>query len=326
MDVWWGSEIKTYYAEIVNHTCDILNALPALQTVDLRTSSLHLALNKKVLQLTNSHPSLLLLCIQEVAIGSRVHLKAALPSSGSYRKVVIKGVEVAWDDDEHIHTDERAKVFRKIFDLGIKIETVQIPPARIHKIKQGFMLQWMRTTFEGLTRFKSSNVFALEGDEAVQRFFLRHPLLLQLEITIESSEEYLQWIQASPSLAHVMEAGDQIWDLGDSRNSLGVTLVRESVAHPFRLAGISLTFPWDLSREGPTVLPRIDQAYPNLQALSISVLPLSIYPIPATIENPVRSKVICAFLLFFSPTMYGRALVSMPCFRRACSRISQSSR
>jgi len=297
MNVWWGSEIKTYYAEIVNHTCDILNALPALQTIDLRATSLHLTLNKKVLKLTNSHPSLLQLYIQEIAIGRRVHL-TALPSSGSYRKVVIKGVDIVWDDDRRSRTpaDQRTEVFRKIFDLGIRIETVHIlPPTHIDQIEQGFWSQWMRISFNGLTCFMTSNVLALEGDDAVQHFFLQHPLLLQLDITIKESEKSLQWIRASPSLAPILEASDHMWHFEDSRNSLGVTLVRESVAHPFRLAGISLTFPWDLPHEGPNLLPRIDQACPDLQALSISVLPLSIYAIPVTIEDPVRSKLFVRF-------------------------------
>ena len=300
MGLWWDSEISMYYAEIVNHTCRILNALPALQTINLRALRLNLALNKKLLTLTNSHHSLLQLSIQGIAIGRRVYL-TALPSSGSYRKVVIKGVEIAWDDDEHVRTpaDERAEVFQKIFDLGIRIETVHIfSPARMCQIKQGFFSQWMRTKFNGLTRFTSSNVFAIEGDDAIQYFFLQHPLLVQLEITIRGSEKSLQWIRASPFLTRILEASDHIWHFGDSRNSLGVTLVRESAARPFRLAGTSLTFPWDLPREGPNVLPRIDQAYPNLQALSISVLPLSICDISVIIEDPVRSKLSVHFCYF----------------------------
>jgi len=262
---------------VVDFVCEVLNALPKVETVHLSGSHVAL-LSIPLLELTRSHSSLSAVYIDHLTIRNGLPLPLPAPSGQAYTKVIISRV-MTFAEEKSIRypesVDAMLKTCRQIFELGITVKTLQM--GRIsHRSLHGQDLdfgfnRWAITNFRGLTSMSCERPFTLEGDHDVEDFFARHPTLLQLQLGISDLTQRQAWIRRSPSLREVLEGSSEPeleWDL---------IFRRSSIAHPFRCSGISLEY-WDSSDAASmkSTLSHMSKVYPDLDTLEIHDLFLPI--------------------------------------------------
>jgi len=277
-----------------------------VQTVILATNNVNLALHKQILDLTNSHPTLLQLSIHSVTIrGDMNYQPTAFPLGGDYSKVVIQTVNIVYLDSDQ-GPDVKAKVCQKIFELGITVDSLKIRRSSrygnsIHRMTHQFMWQWTEGNFNHLTTFAPGFAIAIEGNKGIQEFFLRHSSLLQLEISIRDSTLWLQWMQGSPSLTPVLEATKALLEWEEEEEGLKLILRRTSVTQPFRLTGLTLDFcSGSVPNKARDIMSRVSQVCPDLDTLTIHGLPY-----PGGAYSPIAKDLVSFFGLVFSKLSSG---------------------
>ena len=152
LDFYDPSRLRTT-EDLVNYTCDLLNALSAVETVQI--SDALVALAPRVLEITNSHPSLIRLSLGhlEVYISSREYMQRLLdsiPSGQTYEKIFISNLRMEVSSahyrveiPQEMYT-MALKVCQKIYDLGIAVDALQMISAQlsvfpIHQVDRNFM-------------------------------------------------------------------------------------------------------------------------------------------------------------------------------------------
>ena len=283
LDFYDPSRLRTT-EDLVNYTSDLLNALSAVETVQLNDALVALA--PMILEITNSHPSLIRLSLGqlEVYISIKEYMQRLLdsiPSRETYGKIFISSLrmEVSWahyrvEIPQEMYT-MALKVCQKIYDLGIAVDALQMISAQlsvfpIHQVDPNFM-QSFQSNFQNLTTMSCEYLFDIEGDSVLRSFFARHLALLHLNIQLSgSSQRDAFQLDRSPHLRALLGGTKDTVDL------LEIMLHRLSAAHPFRLHGVSLSF--NHNNTTPLIqrkaLSHISQAYTDLDTLEVRVLKL----------------------------------------------------
>ena len=264
-----------------------------MQTVDLAPGG---RLSKEVLELTNSHPSLMRLLIKSVDLTEDTCPPVA--PGERYPKVAIASAVLNVEENQVPGAIKNES--HKLYELGIPLETLQVQDTRLRSYQD--TRPWSTAKFSGLTAMTCSQFFRME-DSAVQNFFSRHPMLLQISITIQSYAQRRDWLHGSHITSPILKAAEPTLDTkADSCDIQEIRLQRASGIHTFQCSGVSVSLSdrFISKDSGSMILDRINQACPYLETLSIQTL-----PIPISSSNTTGVEVTVSFWICFFDLLIG---------------------
>ena len=284
----------------VDYTCHLLNTFSAVETVQVNDALVALA--PRVLEITNSHTSLVRLSLGRIEVHNREReymqtLLESIPSGKTYGKIFISSLRMVispalygGEIPQEMYT-MALEVCRKIWDLGIAVDAMQmfsdeLPsyPPRVPQVDRNFM-QLFKSNFQNLTTMSCEYPLDVEENSVLRSFFARHLALLHLNLQLSglARRDTFQ-LDRSPHLQALLGETKDTVDL------LEIMLHRLSAAHPFRLHGVSLSFN---NITTPLIqrktLSHISQAYTDLDTLKVRVLKLPRGTGAIQVKDMVRS-------------------------------------